>query len=213
MKRPEQVARNRDLLLDAARRVFLARGYAGASLDAIADKAASPSAWSIRSSAARPTCSSRCSNAASRRAPCRTIASPRSSGAPMACANCCERAGGLAEPLLSSLSRSASSARSTTTADPARISMPHQTAGAFELVAQLGTGGQLNFIALLGERLDAHRTRRAKPAAGSEPGSESAADDDAARASFLTWSGTSGFGSIARGTPRPHAGSSPPPLR
>ena len=39
LKRAEQVARNRDLLLEAARRVFLARGYAGASLDAIADEA------------------------------------------------------------------------------------------------------------------------------------------------------------------------------
>ncbi len=39
LKRAEQVARNRDLLLEAARRVFLARGYAGASLDSIADEA------------------------------------------------------------------------------------------------------------------------------------------------------------------------------
>ena len=36
LRRSEQVARNRDSVLDAARRVFLARGYAGASLEAIA---------------------------------------------------------------------------------------------------------------------------------------------------------------------------------
>lgn len=39
LTRAEQVARNRDLVLDAARRVFLARGYAGASIEAIADDA------------------------------------------------------------------------------------------------------------------------------------------------------------------------------
>jgi AcrR family transcriptional regulator len=39
LNRAEQVARNRDLVLAAARRVFLDRGYAGASLDAIADDA------------------------------------------------------------------------------------------------------------------------------------------------------------------------------
>lgn len=39
MSRAEQVERNRELVLDAARRVFLARGYAGATLDAIADAA------------------------------------------------------------------------------------------------------------------------------------------------------------------------------
>jgi AcrR family transcriptional regulator len=39
LRRAEQVARNRDLVLAAARRVFLARGYAGASLEAIADEA------------------------------------------------------------------------------------------------------------------------------------------------------------------------------
>lgn len=39
LTRVEQVARNRDMVLGAARRVFLARGYAGASLDAIADEA------------------------------------------------------------------------------------------------------------------------------------------------------------------------------
>ncbi len=39
LSRAEQVARNRDLVLDAARRVFLARGYAGASIEAIADEA------------------------------------------------------------------------------------------------------------------------------------------------------------------------------
>jgi len=39
LRRAEQVARNRDLLLAAARRVFLARGYAGASLEAIAEDA------------------------------------------------------------------------------------------------------------------------------------------------------------------------------
>jgi AcrR family transcriptional regulator len=36
MSRAEQVERNRELVLDAARRVFLERGYAGATLDAIA---------------------------------------------------------------------------------------------------------------------------------------------------------------------------------
>jgi len=39
LRRAERVARNRDLVLDAARRVFLARGYAGARLEAIADEA------------------------------------------------------------------------------------------------------------------------------------------------------------------------------
>lgn len=39
MTRIEQVERNRDVVLDAARRVFEARGYAGASLDAIAEEA------------------------------------------------------------------------------------------------------------------------------------------------------------------------------
>jgi AcrR family transcriptional regulator len=39
LRRPEQVARNREAVLAAARRVFLARGYAGASLEAIADDA------------------------------------------------------------------------------------------------------------------------------------------------------------------------------
>jgi AcrR family transcriptional regulator len=39
MSRPEQVRRNRGLVLEAARRVFLHRGYAGATLDAIADEA------------------------------------------------------------------------------------------------------------------------------------------------------------------------------
>ncbi len=39
LRRAEQVARNRDLVLGAARRVFLDRGYAGASVDAIADEA------------------------------------------------------------------------------------------------------------------------------------------------------------------------------
>jgi AcrR family transcriptional regulator len=39
LRRSEQVARNRDCVLDAAKRVFLARGYAGASLEAIADDA------------------------------------------------------------------------------------------------------------------------------------------------------------------------------
>jgi len=39
MTRVEKVGRNRQLVLAAARRVFLARGYAGATLDAIADEA------------------------------------------------------------------------------------------------------------------------------------------------------------------------------
>jgi AcrR family transcriptional regulator len=39
LSRPEQTERNRGLVLDAARRVFLERGYAGASVDAIADEA------------------------------------------------------------------------------------------------------------------------------------------------------------------------------
>lgn len=39
LKRVEQVERNRETLLDAAWRVFVDRGYAGASLEAIADKA------------------------------------------------------------------------------------------------------------------------------------------------------------------------------
>jgi AcrR family transcriptional regulator len=39
MSRDEQVQRNRRLVLEAARRVFLARGYASASVDAIADEA------------------------------------------------------------------------------------------------------------------------------------------------------------------------------
>src|SRR3954469_18000027 len=39
LTRPEQVPRNRGLVLEAARRVFLDRGYAGATLEAIADAA------------------------------------------------------------------------------------------------------------------------------------------------------------------------------
>jgi AcrR family transcriptional regulator len=39
LTRPEQTERNRGLVLDAARRVFLQRGYAGATVDAIADEA------------------------------------------------------------------------------------------------------------------------------------------------------------------------------
>jgi AcrR family transcriptional regulator len=39
LTRVEQVERNRARLLDAARRVFLARGYGGATLEAIADEA------------------------------------------------------------------------------------------------------------------------------------------------------------------------------
>lgn len=39
LTRAEQVGRNRERVLEAARRVFLARGYAGASLDAIAEEA------------------------------------------------------------------------------------------------------------------------------------------------------------------------------
>jgi AcrR family transcriptional regulator len=37
--RTEQVEHNRELVIDAARRVFLAKGYVGASLDAIAEEA------------------------------------------------------------------------------------------------------------------------------------------------------------------------------
>lgn len=39
LRRGEQVERNRELLLAAARRIFLARGFHGATLDAIADEA------------------------------------------------------------------------------------------------------------------------------------------------------------------------------
>src|SRR3954451_24579308 len=39
LSRTQQVERNRGLLLDAARAVFLERGYPGATLDAIADEA------------------------------------------------------------------------------------------------------------------------------------------------------------------------------
>ena len=39
LRRAEQVERNRDLVLAAARRVFLSRGYAGETLEAIADEA------------------------------------------------------------------------------------------------------------------------------------------------------------------------------
>jgi AcrR family transcriptional regulator len=39
LTRAEQVERNRGLVLDAARRVFLQRGYGGASLEAIAEEA------------------------------------------------------------------------------------------------------------------------------------------------------------------------------
>jgi AcrR family transcriptional regulator len=39
LRRAEQVERNREVVLDAARRVFLARGYAGASVEAIAEEA------------------------------------------------------------------------------------------------------------------------------------------------------------------------------
>lgn len=39
LSRPEQVERNRGLVLDAARRVFLERGYAGATLEAISEEA------------------------------------------------------------------------------------------------------------------------------------------------------------------------------
>jgi AcrR family transcriptional regulator len=39
LTRPEQTERNRGLVLDAARHVFLERGYAGATVDAIADEA------------------------------------------------------------------------------------------------------------------------------------------------------------------------------
>lgn len=39
LRRHEKVELNRDLVIEAARRVFLARGYAGASLDAIAEEA------------------------------------------------------------------------------------------------------------------------------------------------------------------------------
>jgi AcrR family transcriptional regulator len=39
LRRAEQVVRNRDVVLDAARRVFVSRGYAGATVDAIAGEA------------------------------------------------------------------------------------------------------------------------------------------------------------------------------
>lgn len=39
LSRSEQVARNRDALLDAAREVFLEAGYVGATVDAIAERA------------------------------------------------------------------------------------------------------------------------------------------------------------------------------
>jgi Bacterial regulatory proteins, tetR family len=39
LSREEQVERNRRLVLDAARRVFLARGYASATVDGIAEEA------------------------------------------------------------------------------------------------------------------------------------------------------------------------------
>jgi AcrR family transcriptional regulator len=39
LRRAEQVERNREAVLEAARRVFIQRGYAGASLEAIADEA------------------------------------------------------------------------------------------------------------------------------------------------------------------------------
>jgi AcrR family transcriptional regulator len=39
LRRPEQVERNRELVLAAAQRVFVARGYGGATLEAIADEA------------------------------------------------------------------------------------------------------------------------------------------------------------------------------
>ncbi len=39
LRRAEQVERNRELVVDAARRVFLSKGYAGATLEAIADEA------------------------------------------------------------------------------------------------------------------------------------------------------------------------------
>lgn len=39
MSRAEQVGRNRGLVLEAARRTFLARGYAGATVDAISEEA------------------------------------------------------------------------------------------------------------------------------------------------------------------------------
>src|ERR1700753_3325556 len=39
LRRAEQVERNRAAVLEAARHVFIERGYAGASLEAIADEA------------------------------------------------------------------------------------------------------------------------------------------------------------------------------
>ena len=39
LRRAEQVERNRTAVLDAARRVFLDRGYGGATVDAIAEEA------------------------------------------------------------------------------------------------------------------------------------------------------------------------------
>ena len=39
LKREDQVKRNRELVVEAARRVFLAEGYAGATLEQIAEEA------------------------------------------------------------------------------------------------------------------------------------------------------------------------------
>ena len=39
LRRPEQTERNREVVLSAARRVFLDRGYVGATLEAIAESA------------------------------------------------------------------------------------------------------------------------------------------------------------------------------
>ena len=60
MSRDEQVERNRRLVLEAARRVFLARGYASATVDAIAEEAGFRREWSTPSSTARRTCSWPC---------------------------------------------------------------------------------------------------------------------------------------------------------
>ncbi len=48
LRRPQMVERNREALLGAARRIFLEKGYAGATLEAIAEapKRPGPGCWS-----------------------------------------------------------------------------------------------------------------------------------------------------------------------